>query len=169
MNEALQTIQQKIYFIRGHKVMLDNDLAFLYEIETKLLKRAVNRNKERFPEDFLFQLTKEESESLRRQFGALKRGQHPKYLPYAFTEQGVAMLSGILKSKKAIAVNIEIMRAFVQLREIISFNKELAAKFDELSKRVDKHDEIIDSILEAIRGLIAPPEPEQKRIGFDVD
>ena len=112
----LESIARKILVFREQKVLLDSDLAELYEIETKVLKRAVKRNLERFPEDFMFKLTKEENNALRYQFGTLRHGEHTKYLPYAFTEQGVAMLSSVLRSKKAVQVNIAIMRTFVELR-----------------------------------------------------
>ena len=162
-----ETIENKIFLLRGKKVMLDRDLARLYGVTTGNLNKAVKRNIERFPKDFMFQLTKDEEKTLRFQFGSLKRGQHPKYLPYVFTEQGVAMLSSVLRSKKAIQVNIAIMRVFVRLKEIISTHKELAHKLSELERKIERHDEEIRSIFEAIRQLMAPP-PEKKRriIGF---
>ena len=161
-----EVIEKEIFLIRGKKVMLDRDLAGLYGVTTGNLNKAVKRNVERFPEDFMFQLNKEEGDSLRFQFGSLKRGQHPKYLPYAFTEQGVAMLSSVLRSKKAIQVNIAIMRVFVRLKEIISTHKELAHKLDLLERKIEKHDEEIRGIFEAIRQLMAPPERPKRRIGF---
>jgi len=123
-------ITQSILVIRGHRVLVDLDLAALYQVETKALTRAVRRNTDRFPEDFMFQLTGAESASLRSQIGSLKtgRGQHQKYAPYVFTEQGVAMLSSVLRSERAVRVNIEIMRAFVRLREVLSTHKDLARK-----------------------------------------
>src|SRR4030066_2034324 len=130
-------IERKIYLIRGDKVLLDGDLAELYGVEVKHLKRQVRRNIDRFPEDFMIELSKEEYESLRRHFGTLKRGEHSKYLSYAFTEQGVAMLSSVLRSKQAVQVNIAIMRAFVKLRELLSTNKELARKLETLEKKYD--------------------------------
>src|SRR5258706_8945823 len=123
-----QRIEDAILLIRGQKVMLDRDLAPLYGVTTGNLNKAVKRNLARFPEDFMFQLSAEEAESLRFHFGSLKRGQHYKYLPYAFTEQGVAMLSGVLRSHRAVQVNVAIMRAFVRLREALSLHKELAHK-----------------------------------------
>lgn len=135
-----QIILQKIHEIRGQKVMLDADLAEMYGTETKYLKRAVNRNIGRFPDDFMFQLTKEEWEVLRCNFGTLEtngRGKHPKYLPYVFTEQGVAMLSSVLNSEKAIAVNIAIMRAFVAIRRYALTYTELAQRLDELEIRFE--------------------------------
>ena len=126
-----------ILVIRGHRVLLDSDLAALYQVETKALTRAVRRNAERFPGDFMFQLAAEESGSLRSQFGALKtgRGKHRKYAPYVFTEQGVAMLSSVLNSERAVQVNVEIMRAFVRLRETVSTHKVLARKLIALESR----------------------------------
>ena len=159
-------ITNKILLLRGKKAMLDRDLAKLYGVTTGNLNKAVKRNIERFPEDFMFQLTKDEEESLRFQFGSLKRGQHAKYLSCVFTEQGVAMLSSVLRSKRAIQVNIIIMRVFVRLKEIISTHKELAYKLDELERKIEKHDQEIRSIFEAIRQLMAPPEGKRRITGF---
>jgi hypothetical protein len=159
-------IAQSIHLLRGEKVMLDFDLAALYGVATKILNQAVKRNRERFPADFVFQLNKKETPSLRSQFVTLKRGEHLKYLPYAFTEQGVAMLSSVLKSERAVKVNIAIMRAFVKLRETLETNRELARKFSELEKRVGKHDTEIAAIIEAIRQLMTPPEKPRREIGF---
>jgi hypothetical protein len=181
-------IAQSIYWLRGQKVILDFDLAALYGVATKVLNQAVKRNPERFPADFMFQLTAPEASRLRSQFVTsrsqtignqpipmnrsqfvtLKRGQNIKYRPYAFTEEGVAMLSSVLNSPRAINVNIAIMRAFVRLREALEANRELARKFAELEKRVGKHDETIDAILDAIRQLMAPPEEPRREIGFHV-
>ena len=162
-----EVIQGKIVLIREEKVILDFHLAELYGVETKLLKRAVRRNISRFPRDFMFELTKEEHDSLRRQFGTLKRGEHAKYLPYAFTEQGVAMLSSVLNSERAILVNVEIMRTFVRLREILATHKDLARKLEELEK---KYDEQFAVVFEAIKELMTPPEPPPKRrIGVGVE
>lgn len=147
--------------------MLDRDLAKLYGVTTGNLNKALKRNLERFPEDFMFQLTKEEENSLRFQFGSLKRGQHSKYLPYVFTEQGVAMLSSVLRSERAIQVNIAIMRAFVKLRQILSMNKELSYKLSELERKIEKHDTGIQAIFDAIRKLMAPaPIKPKPQIGF---
>ena len=132
-----ERIEQTICVVRGHRVMLDTDLAELYGVEVKQLKRQVRRNRDRFPADFLLELSQEEHRALRRQFGTLKRGEHAKYKPYAFTEQGVAMLSSVLKSKRAIHVNISIMRAFVRLREMIGSNKVLARRLAQLEKKYD--------------------------------
>ncbi len=134
----VEKIASKIYLIRNEKVLLDSDLAELYEVETRVLKQAVRRNLNRFPEDFMFQLTKKEYQSLRSQTVILKRGQHTKYLPFAFTEQGVAMLSSVLNSEKAVQVNIAIMRAFVQLRKFLQSNESLANKLKELEKKRKK-------------------------------
>jgi len=165
----VEQIEQAILLIRGHKVILDRDLAQLYGVETKALKRAVRRNIGRFPSDFVFELTKEEYDSLRRQFGTLKRGGHSKYLPMAFSEQGVAMLSSVLNTKRAIQVNIAIMRAFVRLREVVSTHKKLEVKLSELERKMEKHDESIEAIFEAIRQLMTPPEKPRKKIGFEVE
>ena len=164
----IESIVSKIIFLRDEKVLLDRDLAELYGVETKQLKRAVRRNIDRFPPDFMFELTKEENDSLRFQFGTLKRGGHSKYLPMAFTEQGVAMLSSVLKSRWAIEVNIAIMRAFVQLRKMMVSHDELARKLTELEQHLEDHDHQIQAIFEAIRQLMAPPEKPRKRIGFEV-
>jgi len=165
-----EVIEQKIFLIHRQKIMLDKDLAELYGVTTGNLNKAVKRNVERSPEDFMFQLTKNEENSLRFQFGSLKRGRHAKYLPYAFTEQGVAMLSSVLKSKRAVQVNIAIMRAFVKLRNILSTHKELACKLKELErktgKHLKKHDVEIQAIFDAIRQLMALPEKVKPRIGF---
>jgi len=169
----VERIENRIYFIRGQKVMIDHDLAALYGIETKQLKRQVKRNIGRFPDDFMFQLTREEYNSLRCQIGTLEKGKHAKYLPYAFTEQGVAMLSSVLNSERAIQVNIAIMRAFVKLRQMLSANKELAHKLAELERKIECHDGQIEKhgaeirvIFNAIRKLMAPPKPKKLKIGF---
>ncbi len=164
----LESVISKILFIRNQKVILDSELAKLYSVEVKQLKRSVNRNVKRFPSDFMFKLTKEEYDSLRYQFGTLKRGQHSKYLPYVFTELGVAMLSSVLNSDRAIEINIIIMRAFVKLREIISTNKKVEEKIKEIDARLDDHDEQIFSVMEAIRQLMQPPKKPLKKIGFMV-
>ncbi|NWF57098.1 MAG: ORF6N domain-containing protein [Syntrophaceae bacterium] len=163
---SVSRIEQKIYLIRGQKVMLDADLADLYGVETKVLKRAVNRNRERFPEDFMFSLNNQEVIRLRCQNGTSKTGRGgSRYLPYAFTEQGVAMLSGVLTSPRAIKVNIEIMRAFVRLRRILASHAELARKIEELEKKYDSQFKVV---FEAIRQLMAPTEKEPKKIGFQL-
>ena len=145
--------------------MLDTDLADLYGIGIKRLNEQVKRNIKRFPEDFMFQLNYQEVTVLRSQFATLKdgRGQHRKYLPYAFTEQGVAMLSSVLNSDRAIEVNIHIMRVFVRLREIMAEHKDLAHKLNEMEKKYDAQFRIV---FDAIRELVTPPEPKHRRIGF---
>ena len=164
----VEVIVRKILFLRGEKVLLDRDLAELYGVETRVLKQAVRRNIKRFPEDFMFELTEDENRALRSQNVTLKRGQHSKYLPFAFTEQGMAMLSSVLNSDRAIEVNIAIMRAFVQLRQMIVSNKQLARKLKELEARLGEHDEQIQVIFEAIQQLMAPTDKPRKKIGFEV-
>jgi phage regulator Rha-like protein len=165
-----EIIEKRIFLIRGHKVMLSNHLAELYGVEAKVLIQAVKRNIKRFPKDFMFQLDWHEAQSLRSQFVTLnrgpKRGRHSKYLPYAFTEQGVAMLSSVLRSEKAIQVNIAIMRAFVKLRRILSTHKELASKLKELEGKIEEHDRDIKDIFEAIRQLMRVPDEHRKISGF---
>ncbi|MFH0887812.1 MAG: ORF6N domain-containing protein [Planctomycetota bacterium] len=165
-----ELIERSILLIRGHKIMLDKDLARLYEVSTKVFNQAVKRNIKRFPPDFMFQLTMNEAKSLRSQFvtlndTGLKRGKHSKYLSYAFTEQGVAMLSSVLNSERAILVNIEIMRTFARLRQLLSTHKELAKKLEVLEKKYDVQFRVV---FDAIRQLMEPPEKETKRprIGF---
>jgi len=163
-------IERKIFLIRGQKVMLDRDLAELYGVPTRRLNEQVRRNRTRFPADFMFQLTLEEARaapSLRSQNAILKRGQHIKYAPYAFTEQGVAMLSSVLRREPALAVNIVIMRGFVKLREILVPQKDLAQQLEALEKKYNKHDRQIQAIFDAIRRLIEVPVVRPaRRIGF---
>jgi phage regulator Rha-like protein len=159
-----ELIESKILFVRGKKVMVDRDLALLYEVETKMLNRAVRRNIERFPEDFMFQLSREEyAELLRCQFGTLKRGQHSKYLPYAFTENGVAMLSSVLNSDTAIQVNIQIMRTFTKIREMLATHRELKQKIENMEKKYDYQFKVV---FDAIKQLIEPPQKPRRSIGF---
>lgn len=182
MGKVIQSevVEQKIFMIRGQKVMLSWHLAKLYEVMPKVLMQAVRRNKERFPKDFLFQLTWSETELLRSHFVAsssvrkqvsrsqcvtLKQGGNVKYLPFALTEQGIAMLSSVLRSKRAIQVNIAIMRAFVKLREVLAAHKELADRLSELEGRMDKKDNEVMALFEAIRKLMAPP-PEKPKLPF---
>ncbi|MFZ1218863.1 MAG: ORF6N domain-containing protein [Chthoniobacterales bacterium] len=182
-------IAQSIHLLRGQKVMLDFDLAHLYGVTTKALNQAVKRNRKRFPEDFMFRLTAEEMSDLKSQFvtssqqragkqattgnrsqfvtGSLKH-REAKSPAFAFTEQGVAMLSSVLKSDRAVKVNIAIMRAFVNFRETLENNRELARKFSDLEKRIGQHDEEIAAIIDAIRRLMAPPEKPRREIGFHV-
>lgn len=144
--------------------MLDRDLAALYGVETKMLNRAVKRNTERFPEDFMFQLTKEEYMALLRfQFGTLKRGQYSKYSPYVFTENGVAMLSSVLNSRRAIQVNIQIMRTFTKIREMITTHKELRQKIEEMEKKYDYQFKVV---FDTIKQLIEPPQEPKRKMGF---
>jgi len=161
----LALIGNKIYTIRGRKVMRDTDLAELYEVETRALIQGVKRNPGRFPEDFMFQLNDQENAALRSQIVILKkgRGQHRKYLPYVFTEQGVAMLSSVLNSETAIEVNVQIMRAFVKLREMIASSKELARRLDGFERKYDAQFKVV---FDAIRELMTPPEIKKKKIGF---
>jgi hypothetical protein len=163
-----QQIAQGILHLRGQKVMLDYDLSRLYGIETRALKQAVRRNRERFPADFMFELSASEIETVVSQFVIPSRRRFGGARPMAFTEQGVAMLSSVLNSERAVKVNIAIMRAFVKLRETIESNRELARKFAQLEQRVGKHDDEIAAILDAIRQLMAPPEKPRREIGFHV-
>ena len=161
----VERITSAIVLLRGHKVLLDTDLAALYGVTVKVLNQSVQRNRERFPADFMFQLSTKEMTALRSQTVTLKtgRGAHRKYRPYAFTEQGVAMLSSVLRSPRAVLVNIEIMRAFVRLRQMLESNSELARKLDALEKRYDAQFKVV---FQAIRELMAPPVGAPKRIGF---
>lgn len=186
MNKEIVPADQialRIRNFRGEKVLLDFDLAALYGVETRVLNQAVKRNADRFPSDFMFQLSIEETEMISQRGKSstgqtvsdssqivMSPGKHrgKRYRPYAFTEQGVAMLSSVLKSERATKVNIAIMRAFVKLRQILETNRELAKKFSELEQRVGKHDEEIDAILEAIRQLMAQPDRPGREIGFHV-
>ena len=162
----VEVIEKKIYLIRSKKVMLSTDLAALYGVEPRVLVQAVKRNIKRFPEDFMFQLSKEEFTDLKSQIVISSWGGMRRATPYAFTEQGVAMLSSVLNSERAIQVNIAIMRTFVRLREIISTHKELAHKLAELERKIEKHDEHIQGIFQAIRQLMIPPETKKRKIGF---
>ena len=160
-------IEARIHVIRGERVMLDADLAALYGVETKILNKAVSRNRTRFPPDFMLRLTAEETEILRFQFGTSKPGSGGRrYRPYAFTEQGVAMLSSVLRSERAVAVNILIMRTFVQLRRTINETKDLGQRMDGLERRVDMHGAYLDQILEALHALESAPPRRRREIGF---
>ena len=179
-----EQIALRIRHFRGERVLLDFDLAALYGVETRVLNQAVRRNADRFPADFMFQLSGKETETLSQLVTpsvpghdvsnssqiVMSSGKYrgKRYRPYAFTEQGVAMLSSVLNSESAVKMNIAIMRAFVQLRRALETNRELARKFSELERRIDKHDAEIDAILEAIRQLMAPPEKPRREIGFHV-
>ena len=182
--QIIQSIQNRIYEISGERVMLDRDLATLYETETKRLKEAVNRNIKRFPKDFMFQLTKEEWEGLRFQFETLEKTDNPlrtqiatsnrggtRYLPYVFTEQGVAMLSGILNSERAINMNIAIMRAFVEVRRVLLTQNDLKEQMKELKERIGGHDAQLNQIYDALENLLDEKAAQRKwnerpRIGF---
>ena len=158
-----EVIEQRIYLVRGQKVMLDTDLASLYEVQTRELNQAVKRNKKRFPVDFMFQLTWAETTGLRSQIVTLKKKEHAKYRPYAFTEQGVAMLSSVLNSDRAIAVNIQIMRTFIKLRQLLATHKDLLKKIEAIEKRYDQQFRIVFQIIREL----APSSKEPKRkIGF---
>ena len=163
----VERIETKILLLRGQKVLLDRDLAELYGVSTKILKRAVTRNLERFPLDFMFVLDRQEVATLRCQIGTSKTDPRggTRYTPMAFTEQGVAMLSGVLKSPRAIQVNIAIMRAFVRLRALLAGHAELAERLDELER---KYDVQFRAVFDAIRELMTPPEPAHKQIGYHV-
>src|ERR1041384_2585036 len=164
----IERIEQRIFLLREQKVMLSHHLAQLYGVTPKVLVQAVKRNAERFPSDFMFQLTRQEVARLRSQIVTLKnlgRGEHMKYLPYAFTEQGVAMLSSVLRSKRAIQVNVEIMRSFVRLRQLLASHADLAAKLEELEKKYDAQFRIV---FDAIRQLMREPVTRPKQIGFQV-
>jgi phage regulator Rha-like protein len=163
---SLETIEQKIFLIRGHKVMIDRDIARLYGVETKYLNRQVRRNIERFPEEFMFNLTREEKDELVTICHRFKTMKHSSTLPYAFTEHGVAMLASVLKSEKAVKISIVIIKAFVRLRRFIATHKELAHKLSELERKIAKHDEDIQAIFYAIKQLMTPFEKPKRKIGF---
>src|ERR1700722_10963837 len=166
------TVEQYIHLVRGYRVMLDSDLAKLYHVETKVFNQAVTRNRDRFPKDFMFQLTAEEAKGLRSQFVTLKedekgRGQHRKYAPYAFTEHGIAMLSSVLRSKRAVQMNIQIIRAFIRMREITAHHKDLAERVDKLESAQERHVSVITMLAEEIVQMKKPPvSPKRTRIGF---
>lgn len=173
-----EAVVNKIYLVRGKKIMLDSDLAELYNVETRVLKQAVKRNIERFPEDFMFELSRTEWESLRSQIVILekegdKRGKHTKYLPFVFTEQGVAMLSSVLSSKQAIAVNIQVIRIFTKMREMLVSNNDIVAKVKRMEKEMrsqgaslEKHDKEIEQIFIYLKELLGPPIAPRKKVGY---
>ncbi len=161
----VESITSRIFIVRGQKVMLDSDLAELYGVTTSALNQAVRRNIDRFPSDFMFQMSDSEFSNLKSQFVTSSWGGRRK-LPLVFTEQGVSMLSSVLHSERAIQVNIAIMRAFVQIREMLSTHKELAHKLEELERKVGIHDQTIVQLIEAIRELMEPPGEIRKQIGF---
>ena len=162
-----QEVAQKIFLIRRHRVMIDRDLAEMYEVETRRLIEQVKRNIDRFPDAFMFQLTKEEEDSLRSHFAISKKGRGGRrYSPYVFTEQGVAMLSSVLKSKRAAQVNISIMRAFVRIRELVMSNKVILQKLESLERKYASHDVKIETLFEEMREFMAEPKKPARRIGF---
>lgn len=166
-----EVILKRIFYIRDQKVMLDSDLAELYEVETKQLKRQVRRNAERFPKDFMFELSHEEYRLLRSQNGTLKQGEHVKYLPMAFTEQGVVMLSSVLNSQRAINVNIQIIRIFTRLRQLFLDNTELRLEIEKIKTKLDNQDKNLEVVFRYLDELIERKEKPQprKRIGFKPD
>ena len=164
----MERIEKAILFVRGERVMLDSDLAELYGVETKALNQAVKRNAGRFPADFMFRLTSTEAEALRRlrsQFVTLKRGEHRKYLPHAFTEHGALMLANVLNSERAAQTSVQVVRAFVRLRQLLSSNADLARKLESLEK---KYDTQFRAVFDAIRKLMTPEPPKRREIGFHV-
>lgn len=167
LSVSVQLIERRIYLIRGQKVMIDFDLAELYGESTKRLNQQVTRNKKRFPEDFMFRLTKEEAESLRLQFATSNIGRGGRrYLPYVFTEQGVAMLSSVLNSEQAIEVNIAIMRAFVRLRQMLETNEELNRKFAAVIRKLSTHDKYFRVVFDELKKLTEEPPSSGRQIGF---
>ena len=167
LSVSVQLIERRIYLIRGQKVMIDFDLAELYGESTKRLNQQVTRNKKRFPEDFMFRLTKEEAESLRLQFATSNIGRGGRrYLPYVFTEQGVAMLSSVLNSEQAIEVNIAIMRAFVRLRQMLETNEELNRKFAAVIRKLSTHDKYFRVVFDELKKLTEKPPSSGRQIGF---
>jgi hypothetical protein len=164
----IESIVSRIVLFRGEKVLIDRDLAGLYGVSTKVLNQAVKRNERRFPPDFMFRLTIAEKDELVTNCDRFKTLRHSSVLPRAFTEQGVAMLSSVLSSDRAVEVNIAIMRAFVHLRKMVSSHADLAARLKELEGRMEEHDEQIAAIFEAIRQLMTPPDRPRRRIGFEV-
>ena len=161
-------IANKIYLIRGYKFLIDSDLAEMYGVETRVLKQAVRRNIKRFPDDFMFELTKEENDILRSQFVTLKRGEHSKYLPFAFTEQGVAMLSSVLNSGRAIMVNIQIIRVFVSMREMLTDTLSLKLDIEDIKKKLQNHDKNIELVFKYLDELMEKRENPipGKQIGY---
>ena len=166
-----EQIAHSILILRGQRVILDRELAAIYGVTTKRLNEQVKRNAERFPEDFMFQLTFDEAELSRSQFATLKtgRGENIKYRPYAFTEHGAIQAANILNSPRAVAMGVYVVRAFVRLRELLASNTSLARKLDELERKYQHHDDAIKAILSAIRELMDAPEPKRRPIGFTAD
>ncbi|WP_114937519.1 ORF6N domain-containing protein [Mucilaginibacter endophyticus] len=168
LNAGDQEIAEKIYLIRGHKIMLDKDLAEMYGVETKRLIEQVNRNSLRFPPEFMFRLTNEEFDVLRSQFATSKRGGR-RYAPYVFTEHGILMLSSVLNSKQAITMSIKIIEVFVKFREMLISHKDLLLKFEQLEKLVIHHDDEIQSIFQALKQLIQQKNEPREPIGFKLN
>jgi hypothetical protein len=166
---ARYQVEKKIFLIRGQKVMIDADLNELYGTSTKALNQAVKRNPARFPGDFAFRLTVRERDELVTNCDRFKTLKHSSSMPYAFTEQGIAMLSSVLKSEKAVRVNVEIMRAFVRLREILATNKDFARRLEELERKFNAHDQQFQAVFDAIRELMKTPEKSKRRIGFTAE
>ena len=159
----LENIESRIFLIRGHKVMIDADLANIYGVTTKRLNEQIKRNRDRFPEDFMFQLTKEEKDEVVANCDHLKKLKYSPVLPNAFTEHGAIMIATILNSPVAVQASIHVVRAFVKLRQILASNKELSKRFDELEKKYDAQFKVV---FDAIRQLMTPPEPKRRKIGF---
>lgn len=165
----LEVIEGKIFVLRGHRVMLDRDLAGLFGVPLKRLNEQVKRNQDRFPDDFMFQLTLEEGKAvlaLRSQFATLKRGAHLKYAPRVFTEHGAVMLANVLRSAVAVRASIQVVRAFVHLRQFLSTNEQLARQIEALEEKVGKHDTDLQAILAMLRKILEPPPPPRRPIGF---
>jgi len=160
-------VESRIFVQRGQKVILDSDLAELYGVPVKRLNEQVKRNRERFPQDFMFQLSAEEEQSLRSQNATSKRGGR-RYLPYAFTEHGAIMAATVLNSERAVEMSVFVVRAFVRLREVLATNQQLAGKIDELERRLDTHDASIQELIEAIRELMEPAPASGRTIGFQL-
>jgi len=159
-------VESRIHVIRGNKVMLDADLAELYGVATKNLNKAFQRNRERFPEDFMYQLTRQEVANLRFQFGTSSLHGGPRHLPYAFTQEGIAMLSSVLRSPRAVAVNVEIMRAFFRMRGMVLSVDELARKVEALERKAVANDQNMEEVFAALKELMTPSEPPRREIGF---
>ena len=168
---AIERISQSILLLRGRRVILDRELAMIYGVQTRTLNQAIKRNLERFPEDFAFRLTREEAQSSRSQSVILNagRGQNIKYLPYAFTEHGAIQAANVLSSQRAVEMGVFVVRAFVKLREVLTSNKDLAQKLDQLERKLRTHDRAILAILKAIRDLMGPPQSKGRGIGFTAD
>ena len=168
MSKADETVMNKIYIMRGQKIMIDRDLAELYEVETKRLKEAVRRNKNRFPKDFMFEMTKKEFETWRTQFASSKEDkQGLRYRPFCFTEQGVTMLSCILNSERAVAVNIQIIRIFTKMKEMLLTHKDILLQLQKIETKLTAHDHDIQLIFNYLKKLLHPPQQPRARIGFN--